>query len=191
MQTLSERWTSAADEEKEEYVVKHDGVDNFKEDIVPQVHDVQEYPICRECVPPAAALAKEHAEDWKCKMGKYCCPDASDVVIEPKQDELCGERFRNDHCEEEMSEHDLQAHAALQDMLRRTCLDVGASESFVSVHKGIPRVLLYWLTFAVDLDIDSAQGVWLWQLSTQHNPMSVAFLANRVEHSQEVKVGTS
>jgi hypothetical protein len=36
-------------------------------------------------------------------VGKYCCHDTSDVLIEPKQNELCGEKFRFDMCEEDMS----------------------------------------------------------------------------------------
>ena len=57
------------------------------------------------------------------------------------------------------------------------------------MHKGIPRILLYWVSFAVDLDIDKNQGVFLWQLCTQANPMCVVFCAMRIEHSEEVKEG--
>jgi hypothetical protein len=190
MCTLAQRWGSATAKEKEKYIEKSN-VEYSKEGVLLKVDCFQEYPICRECVPPAASLAKGHAEDWSCTVGKYCCHDTSDVLIEPKQNELCGEKFRFDMCEEDMSAQDLQAHAALQDLLRRSCLDVGANDSFVSVHKGVQRILLYWVTFEVDLDIDSAQGAWLWQLCTQANPMTVVFLANRVEHSVEVKEGKS
>ena len=99
----------------------------------------QEYPICRECVPPAASLARGHAEDWICTVGKYCCHDTSDVLIEPKQNELCGEKFRFDMCEEDMSAQDLQAHAALQDLLRRSCLDVSSLQEWFSQGLDLPQ----------------------------------------------------
>ena len=115
----------------------------------------------------------------------------SDVIIEPKSNTLCGDEVRFDMCLEEMSQKDLQAHEELNDMLKRSCFDAGFSESFGSVHKGIPRMSLYFITFEVDLDIDSAQGAFLWQLHTQVNPMTVVFLAYRIEHSKEVKEGKS
>ena len=88
--TLDQRWGSATAKEKEKYIEKSI-VEYSKEGVLLKVDCFEEYPICRECVPPAASLAKGHAEDWSCTVGKDCCHDTSDVLIEPKQNELCGE----------------------------------------------------------------------------------------------------
>ena len=61
--------------------------------------------------------------------------------------------------------------------------------NLLTAHQGIQRILLYWNTFQVDLDIDSAQGSFIWRLCTQVHPMAVVFLANQIEHSEEVKEG--
>ena len=188
MGLLSAHWERMSADEKERWAAAPLAED---EDFVAPGVEFEEYPICRNCVPPAASLTKSHADDWRCIMGNYCCPDPSDVIIEPKSNTLCGDEVRFDMCLEDMSQKDLQAHGELNDMLKRSCFDAGLSESFGSVHKGIPRMSLYFITFEVDLDIDSAQGAFLWQLHTQVNPMTVVFLANRIEHSEEVKEGKS
>ena len=138
MCTLARRWASATAEEKEKYIEKSN-VEYSKEGVAPQVNRFQEYPICRECVPPAASLARGHAEDWICTVGKYCCHDTSDVLIEPTQNKLCGEKFRFDMCEEDLSAQDLQAHAALQDLLRRSYLDVSSLQEWFSQGLDLPQ----------------------------------------------------